>query len=152
MMKTWKELKELVERFDKACWSLISANGSRYTPSLEINCMFDSTNTDKFSESWHVTFQDEFFPFGTNANTMEEAIDDAYKILLEYTSQIESGTITAHYLTGPSYNKNRALHPFSVEDCRNWRRWETDFQVFSTKELALAQQQKELAEKEAWEN
>lgn len=148
-MKTWTELKELVERFDNACWSLISENGSRYSPSVEINCMFDSVNTDKFSEEWFVTFQDEFFPFGTKGDTLEEAVDKAYGILVDYTTQIETGNITAHYLIGDTYNNERKLRSFSVEDCRNWRRWETDYEVFPTKELASEQQQKEYARKEA---
>ena len=148
-MKTWKELKELVERFDNACWSLISANGSRYTPTLEIYGGFDSTNTDKFSESWNVTFIDEFFPFSTKAETMEEAVHKAHEILFDYTNQIESGNITAHYLTGYVHGYERKLRSFSVEDCRNWRRWETDFEVFTTKELAMEQLAEEDAIKEA---
>lgn len=148
-MNTWEQLKSLVKEFDEVCWSLISANGSRYSPTLEINCMYDSVNTDKFSESWHVTFQDEFFPFGTKAETMEEAVNEAYGILFDYFNQVETKEITAHYLIGDGYGKDRELRPFSVEDCRNWTRWEIDFDVFFTKKLALEQLQKEIAVKEA---
>ena len=148
-MKTWKELKALVERYDNAFWSLISTNGSRYSPLLEVSGGFDSVNATDFTESWRISFEDEFFPFSAESDTMEGAVEKAHDILLDYTSQVESGNITAHYLTGNAYGNDRKLQSFSVEDCRNWRRWETDFEVFPTKEAALTQQQKEHAIKEA---
>ena len=148
-MKTWTELKELVERFDNACWSLISTNGSRYNPTLEVYAGYDTMNTNEFIESWHVTLIDEFFPFTTKGETMEETIDKAYGILVDYTTQIETGNITAHYLTGYVHGYERKLRSFSVEDCRYWTRCEIDFEAFPTKELAMAKLAEEDAIKEA---
>lgn len=141
--KTWIDLKALIIRFDNASWKLISATDGRYHPTFEISCMFDSVNVNHFSESWHATFQDEFFPFTTEADTREELIHQAYAILAAYTEQIEASNVTAHYLTGSKYSLNRKLEPFSVEQCRNWTRWEVDFQAFPDKASALAQQQNE---------
>lgn len=141
--RTWTDLKALIVRFDNACWHLIGNGDSRYSPTFKISCMFDSVNVQDFSESWHATFQDEFFPFTTEADTREELIDHAYAILAAYTEQIEANHVTAHYLTGSKHRGNRTLEPFSVEQCRNWTRWEVDFQAFPDKASALAQQQAE---------
>ena len=144
-MNTWTQLKKLVKDFDEDCWRLVSKNGSRYSPTLEISGAFDEGNSTTFSESWNINFIDEFFPFSATAETMEEVVDKAYGILFDYFNQVETGEVTAHYLIGDA----RELRSFSVEDCRNWKRWETDFEVFPTKKLALEQQQKEIAKKEA---
>lgn len=137
-MKTWDDFKKLVIRYDEACWNLISEGGSRYSPEVETGSNFSSGKV--WEEYWGITFIDELFPFEVKGDTFEEVSDKAYSTLIQYTEQIESGNMTAYFLVGrKGYHhpkEKRELHPFSVDDCRKWRRYELGYEAFPTKEKA----------------
>ncbi|WP_442637683.1 hypothetical protein [Rossellomorea marisflavi] len=140
-MKTWDDFKQLVIRYDEACWKLISEGGSRYTPEVETGSNF-SEGKD-WEEIWSIEFIDELFPFKVSGKTFEEVSDKAYSTLIQYTEQIESGNMTAHFLVGRKYHylykEKREVYPFSVDDCRKWRKWELGYEAFPTKEKAEEQ-------------
>jgi len=134
MMKTFEELKLLVQRFDEVCDDWFD---DRYSSLLEWGGGFDSINSTKWSEGWSINFVDDFFYFEVRGETFEETITKAYDVLEGYLKQVESRNITATYLVEHDYSGTKTLHSFSIEECKKWNKLGLGRKCYPTKEEAL---------------